>query len=235
MRAEPVTHAPEEPPPSAYRYERKFLVAALGRAEIETAIRLHPALFSAIFHARHVNNIYLDTPGCEAYFEAVNGDTNRVKARIRWYGAASGVIAKPVLEFKIKRGLVGRKASYPLAPFPLDGAITGETLRSVFDRSDLPEPVREYLSARSPALLNRYLRTYHRSADGRFRITVDDALTYASPGAPERIVPDRVHRIVELKYAEGDEPDAHRIASRFPFRLTKSSKYVMGLNALGVW
>jgi hypothetical protein len=39
--------------------------------------------------------------------------------------------------------------------------------------------------------------------------------------------------IVELKYAAGDDDDARSITSAFPFRPTKSSKYVTGVQRLG--
>jgi hypothetical protein len=38
--------------------------------------------------------------------------------------------------------------------------------------------------------------------------------------------------IVELKFGLGAEGGASRIASRFPFRLTRCSKYVLGVEAL---
>jgi hypothetical protein len=38
--------------------------------------------------------------------------------------------------------------------------------------------------------------------------------------------------IIELKYGLGHEDEASRIATRFPFRVTRSSKYVIGVDAL---
>ena len=37
-----------------YRYERKFFVTELSNHEVESIVRLHPAMFSAIFKARVV-------------------------------------------------------------------------------------------------------------------------------------------------------------------------------------
>jgi hypothetical protein len=35
--------------------------------------------------------------------------------------------------------------------------------------------------------------------------------------------------VVELKYQIEDDPRAQRIAAAFPFRMTRSSKYVQGI------
>ena len=45
-----------------YRYERKFLVEALNRFDIEAIIKMHPSGFSEIYRERYINNIYFDDP-----------------------------------------------------------------------------------------------------------------------------------------------------------------------------
>ena len=88
--------------PTSFRYERKFLVSELNRFEIESIVRLHPAIFSEIYHQRSVNNIYFDTMNVSNYLDNINGVKQRLKVRIRWYGDLFGFIDKSVLEFKIK-------------------------------------------------------------------------------------------------------------------------------------
>ena len=53
---------PAPVPKNKFRYERKFLIQDATRSEVERSIKLHPALFSEIFHERSVNNIYFDSP-----------------------------------------------------------------------------------------------------------------------------------------------------------------------------
>ena len=110
-----------------FRYERKFLIDGGSRQEIETALRVHPALFSRIFHPRFINNIYFDSFAMAAYSDAVSGHMNRAKLRIRWYGDLFGPVERPVLEIKIKQGMVGRKESYPLKGFALDRDFDADT------------------------------------------------------------------------------------------------------------
>ena len=102
-----------------YRYERKYFITKITGKDIDSIVKLHPAIFSEIFHERSVNNIYFDTPDLNNYFDNIDGNMYRVKSRIRWYGMTFGVIEKPVLELKIKNGLLGRKESYSLDTFKL--------------------------------------------------------------------------------------------------------------------
>ena len=100
-----------------------------------------------------------------------------------------------------------------------------------------PAAVRAGLGALRPTLVNRYSRRYFMSADGRFRVTLDTGCEYFSPlpgrESAGRWAIDDASTIVELKYAEGDDDAARDVTRRFPFRLTKSSKYVTGVGRLG--
>ncbi len=221
---------------SAARYERKFVAEGVERTAIEARIRLNPGLFRPIHAGRFINNLYLDDPGRSSYRQTVEGVADRLKVRIRWYGQAAGVIVSPQLEFKIKRGLVGHKETYPLPGFVMDKAFTARTLQTLF--AELPGRIRERLSWLEPALINRYYRTYFGSMDGRFRITVDTGLLYggASTRGIEpayRFIEDR-RVIIELKYGVPDADDAARIAGAFPFRVARFSKYAVGVERVGL-
>ena len=79
-----------------YRYERKFFISKLTKYEVESLIKLHPAMFSEIYFPRFVNNLYFDSFNMKSYFDSVDGSPNRRKIRIRWYGDLFGDIEKPV-------------------------------------------------------------------------------------------------------------------------------------------
>ena len=98
-------------PLEEYRYERKFIVERLGNEQIRSLVRLHPAMFVMPYPPRWVNNIYLDTPELANYVDNVDGAVDRRKVRLRWYHGLFEPASQAVLEFKIKRGLVGRKGS----------------------------------------------------------------------------------------------------------------------------
>ena len=225
-----------------WRYERKFFISRdeADRHEIENAIKLHPAMFSEIYYARHVNNMYLDSPELDNYADNLIGTCQRLKVRIRWYQDLFGLVKKPVLELKIKHGEIGTKHSYPLKPFRLDKNFTLDYLQEqVFENSGLPENVLESLKGLRFLLLNRYLRRYFLSADKKYRMTIDSGLEFCNIG-PKNNSFDECKRfddifILELKYQHEHDDGVERITNGFPFRLTKSSKYVLGVDLFTLW
>jgi len=222
--------------PELFRYERKFLVPAHCGISSDLDIRHNPALFSGIYHPRTVNNIYLDSSALRHYFANLQGAQIRTKVRIRWYDELHGHVVRPVLEFKTKQGLLGQKTSFPLKPFHLDGAFTREFLRTALYRSDLPGEVRHLLSDLEPTLVNSYDRRYYQSADRKYRITLDSDLKFfrVRPGHNTWLcqAPRCDFHVLELKYDQAHAGGAHFIADALPFRMTRMSKYVFGLESL---
>ncbi len=219
-----------------YRYERKFTVPDnYSFSEIELHVKKNKALFREVFHERQVNNIYFDSERYNDYLDNVLGVSNRKKIRIRWYGDTFGAIEKPVLEIKIKKGLVGDKWSYKLKPFTLDDNFTNDKIQELFKESDLPLPILESVKMVFPTLLNSYSRRYYLSASNKFRVTLDFNLLYYKIDKRFnnfRLKPVKdPNKIIELKYALEDDTKAPAISTQFPFRLNKNSKYVNGVNA----
>ena len=220
----------------AFRYERKYVVYGLSTAELEMSIKLNPGLFTEIYQQRSINNIYLDSADLRHYFDNVNGAPARGKVRIRWYGSLFGAVARPVLELKLKSGLLGQKPAYPLPGFCLDSGFRGRDIGSILDRAALEAPVRENLKFLHPVLLNHYERRYYQSADANYRITIDFNLGFYRlyqhtnyflwNWRPNGLM------VLELKYDSEDAGGAEWISRAFPFRVGRMSKYVMGLDRL---
>ncbi len=217
-----------------YRYERKFLLDDLPIWQVVTIIKLHPGMFSETYPPRFVNNLYLDSPDMENYYDNVNGAALRRKVRVRWYGTPFGKKNHPVLEIKVKNGLAGTKYAYPLAPFCLDQSFSSRYFRSILLNSGLPENVYRDLSRYEVVLLNRYYRYYYASRDDNFRVTLDSQMSFYRVNST--IGNSFLHRqmnhrnlVVELKYDIDQDLKANRVASFFPFRVTKNSKYVEGI------
>lgn len=220
-----------------FRYERKFTVPnEFSLKTIEQHIKHNNALFREAFHLRKVNNIYFDTTAYNDYFDNVLGVSDRKKIRIRWYGETFGSVRKPILEIKIKKGLVGDKWSFKLKPFMLDNNLNNGILQEVFKDSNLPLPILESVKMVTPTLLNSYSRKYFISANKQYRVTLDFSLLYykiekrfnnfnLKPASDE-------NKIIELKYGLNDDSKASTIVTQFPFRLNKNSKYVNGINTL---
>lgn len=216
-----------------FRYERKFLLERFDRHRVKSMVKIHPAMFTEIHHPRTVNNLYLDSINFDSYSANVVGISERTKARIRWYGRRMSDIENPLLEFKIKRGFLGRKDRYPLESFVLDETFSSRYFRNFIRNSDLPGEVKASLAALDVVLLNRYFRSYYISADKKFRITIDSGMSYYKiAGLRNNFLSKQVDYdsiVVELKYMPEDDNLAERIISAFPFRVTKNSKYVQGI------
>ena len=222
--------------PDAYRYERKFVVSELTEHELEMLVKLHPAMFSRAYPPRFVNNVYFDSPDMHNYGDNVDGVAERVKCRIRWYGDLFGAVRKPVLEFKIKQGLVGTKQSFALAPFFVAPSNVASGLSDAIDRSALPKALKHELNSATPVLLNRYWRHYYYSSESGCRLTLDSRMEFhriEGRGSKFlRCFRDDKNTVVELKYDRDKCDEAESIANHFPFRMTKNSKYVNGLDGL---
>lgn len=219
-----------------YRYERKFVFENRHPSYVEVLVRNNPANFHEIFQQRKVNNIYFDKPGLKFYSDNYDGNTNRQKVRVRWYGDLIGKVSHPVLEFKIKRGELGLKKSYPLASFTIENGFNAQLLRAVFEQSDLPDHVREEIKGLEARLLNTYCRKYFRSFDHHFRFTIDKDLEYYRFSQAQNLflhkTSDFQNIILELKYDKAYNYSVSGITSKLPVRLSKFSKYVSGMEKL---
>lgn len=216
-----------------YRYERKYYLSLADWRQVELQIRLHPAMFAEAYPMRWVNNIYFDSPGLANMYDNLDGLSWRTKMRIRWYGIQDHLIRDPTLEFKIKRGLLGRKEAFGLPNIEWKRCTSFRDWHDVMRNSNLPfERLNEACSLH-PTLINRYRRRYFRSADHRYRITLDTELSYDGirtheVGRHARYTQQHA-AIVEIKYSYQDGNDVDRITRHWPFRLTRSSKYVTGM------
>lgn len=212
------------------------MVEGVPPAQVLAGVRQNAALFFEEYPARTVNNVYFDTPELRNYHQNVDGNRDRVKVRIRWYGSLFGLIRHPVLEIKRKRGLLGTKDSAPLPPFELQTRVGGAQIQAWVRGSPLPAMLRRELDPVEPVLLNRYRRHYFRSADRRLRLTVDTNLEFYHMAPHQHSVVHRVQAwpfvVVELKYDDRDHTHAAEALNGLPFRLHRMSKYVFGINLL---
>jgi hypothetical protein len=219
-----------------YRYERKFRVEDLDVAQVRMLVKRHPGIFYSPYPPRYINNLYLDTPDLENYHANVSGVGERQKARIRWYGELFGEIAKPVLEFKIKDGLVGTKHSYPFPAFSFEKGFNQRDFQRLIVNSALPEPVRWQLRGMSVVLCNRYYRWYYVTKDEKYRLTVDKEMRYFNVRQSDNhfrqqfIDPKAI--VVELKYDPVLDPYADKVSGFFPFIVTRNSKYITGIESV---
>jgi hypothetical protein len=197
-------------------------------------LKSHPALFRELYPPRYVNNIYLDTPLLGDYYSNVNGYHQRGKVRVRWYHDLFRQVDDAILEFKNKLGEVGTKEQFPFPAFSMDASLTEQDFRAAIQTSNLPQAVKVRLRDLEFAILNRYKRWYFATPGETFRATLDDELSFYHLGklSNSYLQKHRDHHnlIVELKYMVANDGEAQRVCAALPFRITRSSKYVSGVD-----
>ena len=135
---------------------------------------------------------------------------------------------------KIKNGLLGKKISVPLKAFNLNADLK---IQDIFKSNIcLLESDLNGLLGLNPVLINKYSRKYFESRDKKFRITLDFDQHFFQVSKTGNLLlekyNDAVSVILEIKYNKEFDNEANRITSQFPFRITKSSKYVNGLSKI---
>jgi len=215
------------------RFERKFYIENLTFYEVEMLVKLHPAMFLEEFSPRFINNIYLDSPNLDQYKETIHGSTNRQKFRIRWYGDLQQRVSQPILEIKNKQGHIGNKIAFKIHPFQLKDNFSANDLSSALDHTNVPLHINILLRSLEPVLINRYRRQYFFSSDRKYRLTIDSKMEFYPIDScrfyfNQRELDDHA-TVVELKYDADLNDDPSRITSLFPFRMTKNSKYAIGI------
>ncbi len=225
-----------EKQPTNLRYERKCRVDRASRQQVWYYIKHHPAFFKKLYEPRQINNIYFDTIQFKHYKANEIGIANRKKVRIRWYGSLTNMAIQPQLEIKLKSGLVGDKLVYPLPDFPISDEFSPDYFTKLAKTAQLPEIIIEELKFLRPSLFNTYLRSYFQSIDKKFRLTFDEDMSFYRPSSLAEVNLNGQHTIgsfiIELKYQLEHDHLARDVFQHFPYRLSKNSKYVNGVELL---
>ena len=213
------------------RFERKYRIEGVSLAQVRQVVDAHPLGFRTHYPDRQVNNIYLDTPDLEYFRLNLIGTGERRKYRIRWYGKDPLTARSPLLEIKIKHNELGEKQIFTLSDqTSLDQASVDTWIH---------QEVRNH-GALIPVLLNRYDRSYLISYDGKYRLTLDRTMRFASmeypAGGNPATLPELVDEavVMEIKYDLAHDQEFKRISWHFPFRVGKNSKYVNGVLMTGM-
>lgn len=207
------------------RYERKYRIEGLALPLILQSLRLHPASLRPIFSERQVNNIYFDTPGLITYKDNVAGLSQRKKYRVRWYADKVWQIEDPKLEIKTRNMELGNKETLPIDNFHLSNLNKlSKTVNSLCPQAG---------GMLCPVLLNSYRRLYFETSDRQFRLTLDYDLRYTPLLYTTYLYRHHYTEsnvcILEIKYDTAFDDFSDRITQYLPYRRTKNSKYVTGI------
>ncbi len=202
------------------RYERKYQVASHDYHRVYDLIMNNPMGFERSYDDRKVNSIYYDDINYSCYNDNLTGVAERVKYRVRWYGDILDLVPNPILEKKIKKGLLGTKEYTNIDDF--------ELRRGAPNLLDHVHTTNVLI----PTVLVRYDRTYFESYDKKIRATIDRNIEYGI--VSNRKMVGQFYQdpkvILEIKYDQSDEEDAQDCLQSIPYRLSKNSKYVAAMS-----
>ncbi len=185
-----------------------------------------------------VSSIYFDDCSLSSCRESIDGVAKRNKLRLRWYdeGDAEG---RFFFEVKRRVGLAIEKwRAMVESSAPLQSLSFSDLLRELL--RILPAAQRELLRARSePILMTRYRREHFKALDSPVRITLDSDIMCYDQSAATRTNQRFGVSIPDLLVIEGKAPPANELDLPGLFhplkpRMTKSSKYVLGCQKLGL-
>lgn len=206
------------------RYERKFLLPTDQVQQVVYQLQTISAGLREIYTQRTVRSCYYDTPAFTHLQENLAGVSPRRKVRIRWYGDNLKHTTAQ-LEVKTKRGDLVEKDTQVLS-IPLTRSDLRQPLQLTLEKSQLNLALQE--TEYFPVLENAYQRRYFLSFDETLRITLDFDLQFSLPASSSKISYPP-YAILEYKYPPTAEPLVAFITQSFPYRLSKSSKYELGM------
>jgi hypothetical protein len=223
------------------RTEVKFALPRADLGKLETILEVNCRRVSYRNRTSRVASLYFDDPSLSACRESLEGANRRAKVRLRWYDAPFPPFPEGEVFFEIKRRR-GRATSKErhrlLLPKPLESSPVGETAKAL--ASSLSPPWSDALLARPEAIvLVEYQRSYFEAAGGGLRITLDSDLVFFSQMGrlrPSRRFPVHARDVVvlEAKSSVESEGRIREILHPLEPRVTRSSKYVLGCQAIGL-
>jgi len=218
---------------SEYRNEKKFLLYKVSRKALFIQYKLSNLLLSQLYPDRWVNNIYFDNINMDLFNLSVEGQSKRAKVRLRWYGDFHN-LENPLLELKSKIGHKNIKKSVMIKDKLIYGKSLSKFFNNLINSKGLPESFRYLLKELRPVLANRYFRSYHLSANKKYRVTTDTSLSFAN------LITSSLNylywkkqkdiSIVELKFKKSDDYIVNFMTEiRSRYRMAQISKYTYGL------
>jgi len=219
------------------RFEIKFVANECDEYRIQSWILSSPLLFSKAYPERWINNVYFDTFNLDAFAENLSGISDRTKIRYRWYGNHIHPTAG-TLEFKRKRNSCGWKHRFNIAQAPYHPGAHWDEIIADIKKNLPPNVLAQFEKNCHPIIINRYLRKYYESHDGKIRATIDtnqqvwDQRLSKKPNftRPSLSLPKTL--VLELKFSRNERERMTNLINLCPLRLSRNSKYVNAIRSI---
>jgi len=211
---------------SSYRIEVKEVFSCSDLYKIEKAIRSSSFAFYTAYPNRRINSLYFDNHQYEYLTDSMEGNSLRIKKRIRWYGQSTDKCMS-TLEIKRKQGYLSWKESYKdshiLNPYSTDWK------DFIIQKKNQSLPHHKLLNLQ-PKSIVCYDRSYYCSFDRKIRITVDQNITtldqskFHTPNLTNRR-PQLNIVVVEVKIDKDNSSLLRSVTKELPFSPKRFSKY----------
>ncbi len=219
------------------RIEYKILLSGIEPKILEEYVHSIPYAFKCSYDDRFVNSIYYDTLNFKALHDNLSGVSRRYKTRLRWYNSINEA-NDCYIEFKYKNGVLGSKYIVPIdLNLGLNNISHSEIVFEVSKQlNDNDNLIFNYCS-HNPVVLVRYHRSYYESKSYDIRITIDKGIRFYPQQFSRKLNITNNSRnneniILEIKYMNSNHELISDIVQYLPYRVTKSSKYVMGVDSI---
>lgn len=226
---------------STERTEIKFALSRADLGKVERILEVNCRRVSYRDRTSRVSSLYFDDHRLSACHENGDGASPRSKVRLRWYDAPFPE-AELFFEIKRRRGQASSKDRFalPLAR-PFEEGTVRETAMNL-SRLLPPASSEAFLARPEAIVIVEYERQYFEAPGGNLRITLDSDLVFFSQLGrlhPSRRFPHHVRDVVILEVKSpfenvaSDDPLRELLHPLSP-RVTRSSKYVLGCQAVGL-
>ncbi len=231
-----LTDPPDANAMASRRREIKFALPSGDAPMLRSVLELNCRRVEHGGSFSRVRSIYFDDFHMSAYSESVDGVGNRAKARLRWYGDNE---RRLFFEVKRRLGQIMEKVRVPLASeldfTELHYPAIHRELCAV-----LPKALAEtFMLYTEPSLIVSYKREYYEAIDSPLRVTLDSDIQCFDQSGLGRPRMSFGQPLAGLVILEGKTPvRLDHLLPRLlcPLRpvVTRSSKYVMACDALGL-
>ncbi|MAF20967.1 MAG: hypothetical protein CMI55_04880 [Parcubacteria group bacterium] len=216
-----------------YRSEIKYLLYGVSKKTLFIQYKMSSLLLAKTFPDRWVNNIYFDNINLDSFNQSIEGISKRTKIRLRWYGDFHN-LENPSLEIKYKSGHKNMKKSVLIKDKLIYDKNSSELFSSLIGSKSLNENFKYLLKELRPVVANRYFRSYHSSANNKYRVTTDTFLSFVNLITSSL---NSLHwkktknvSIIELKFKKSDNHILNFMTEiRSRYRMSQISKYTYGL------
>ena len=202
------------------RYEKKWIYNHNVYHQIINSLLRSRLKFKSQYKTRNVNSIYFDDSNLSNLINNLEGQRNRVKYRLRWYGSKE-FISNPVFETKYKLGFRTFKTKKKIH---IKEKITMTNFRKFFKKF-----ISNFFQGKKldPKIFINYERDYYIYSNNLIRATVDKNINFKKMNKFDPKFYNKFNNIIlEMKYDTNLDSYFRNEINNINVRYSKSSKYV---------